>query len=387
MANFDTVDSWFEKGFRIRRQKAARGVDVGARRDRSRSSPSGSPPRRGYASFTSGAKNQNIKSVIKKSPEVLVKLPKGGHSNGLSAIKRRLDYISRNGDIELTNERGETITGKGELKGVYNELKAAQIPQESKKREFLHVVFSMPAGTPKQALKDAVLSLAKEEFSNRRYFIAVHDDTKHTHIHVHVATRDIHREDEPRLSPKKNDIFRWRLSFADKLRENGVDAAASERKHRFNFKKPENFVVRQIRADNPSSSVYNQHRAENKAEARYSNATSKPASAFVGALRPPRVPKVYEALNSVLKSALIENKRPTNPAHNKVENNRLDALKSWSMVADSLDRSGDNELANQVRLLMQDGKSPFVSRDQALFDATKAESDKNHKIDYRLIKT
>ncbi len=159
-------------------------------------------------------------------------------------MKHHLDYISRNGKVELTNESGETIQGRDELKALREQMKASQVPNESNKREYLHVLFSMPPGTPEKAMREAVMQFCQEEFANRRYVAALHDDTDHTHVHVCVGTWDIDRADEPRLSPRKADLFRWRQGFADKLRENGIDAAASERRHRFNHRKPENPVVR-----------------------------------------------------------------------------------------------------------------------------------------------
>lgn len=375
MAEFDPVNSWFEKGFRIRRQKAARGVDIGGKRDKARTTSSGSPARRGSVIFSSGAKNKNIKSVIKKSPEVMVKIT--GNSKGLSSVKHHLDYISRNGEVELVNERGETINGKAELKGLREELKSAQIPEDSKKREFLHVMFSMPKGTPEKAMREAVAAFASEEFSNRRYVMAFHDDTDHSHIHLNVGTRDISRADEPRLSPRKDDLFRWRQGFADKLTELGIDAAASDRKHRFNYRKSENSTIRQIRADNPKSDVFNQRRAESKALDREIKASMNPAKAFVGALRPPRVPKVYDAIKNELQAALSSNERPTNPAFDNIENNRKLALASWGEVAKNLEVTGDKELAQQVRDLMQAGKDGFVSRNQELYDTAMKERNKN----------
>lgn len=167
-----------------------------------------------------------------------------GSSSGLATVKHHLDYISRNGKVELTNESGETIQGRDELKALREQMKASQVPNESNKREYLHVLFSMPPGTPEKAMREAVMQFCQEEFANRRYVAALHDDTDHTHVHVCVGTWDIDRADEPRLSPRKADLFRWRQGFADKLRENGIDAAASERRHRFNHRKPENPVVR-----------------------------------------------------------------------------------------------------------------------------------------------
>ncbi len=374
MASFDSVDSWFEKGFRVRQQKSAKAAS-GARRDRTRSGGGGSgPASRGGVKFSAGAKSTNIKSVVRKAPEVMVKVT--GSSSGMKTVKHHLDYISRNGQVELVNEAGQTINGIAELRALREQLKASQIPDDSKKREFIHVMFSMPPGTGEKQVREAVAQFCQEEFSNRRYVMAQHDDTDHSHVHVCVSTRDIDRADEARLSPRKEDLFRWRQGFADKLREQGVEAAASERRHRFKFQKSEHPVLRQIRADNPTSVVYDKERAQAKTEKRLARAITKPAAAFVGPERPPRVPKVYMKLKDELGAAVAANKRPSNPAQEKIERTRQTGLAAWGKLAESLDKSGDRELAAQVRELMQVGRAEPVSRNQAMFDAQTGRADK-----------
>ena len=366
MSSFDPIDSWFEKGFRIRQQKAAKTASLG-RRDRIRSSGGGSPSRRGSVSFSSSAKAKNIKSVIRKAPEVMVKIT--GSSAGLKSVKHHLEYISRNGQVELTSEAGESIKGLAELKGFREQLKASQIPEVSPKREFIHVLFSMPPGTDEKSVREAVAQFCQEEFSNRQYVMAQHDDTDHSHVHVCVSTRDMDRADEARLSPRKNDLFRWRQGFADKLRELGVDAAASERRHRFNYRKSENSVVRQIRADNPKSSAFNAKRFYEKQDDRAFKAATNPSKAFTGPIREPRTPRVYEALKTELSAAIKAGERPLNPAIEKIENTRAKTLSGWEAVANNLDRAGDAELAVLVREILKDGAKTPVSRNQELFDS------------------
>jgi hypothetical protein len=373
MPSFDSVDSWFEKGFRVREQKAAKAAS-GARRDRARSSGGSGPASRGGVKFSSGAKSKNIKSVVRKAPEVMVKIT--GSSSGMKRVKSHLEYISRNGEVELVNEAGQTINGMAEVRALREQLKASQIPEESKKREFVHVIFSMPPGTGEKQVREAVAQFCQEEFSNRRYVMAQHDDTDHSHVHVCVSTRDIDRADEARLNPRKDDLFRWRQGFADKLREQGVEAAASERRHRFKAQKSEHPVLRQIRAENPTSVVYDRDRAQARDGKRAATASEKPSAAFVGPQRPPRVPDVYTKLQSDLGAAVAAGKRPTNPAQDKIERNRQTGLAGWGKLAASLEESGDLELAGQVRELMKAGRSEPVSRNQALYDVQASKADK-----------
>lgn len=376
MTAFDSIDSWFEKGFRVRKQSSART----AKRDGARAR-SGSPPSStGGVKFSAQASAKNVKSVIRKAPEVMIKIT--GSSSGLSTVKNHLDYISRNGNVELKDEAGEKIHGQADMKALRARLKAEQIPNESKKREFLHVMFSMPKGTPEREMREAVAEFCKEEFANRRYVMVFHDDTDHTHMHVCVGTRDIDRADEPRLSPRKADLFRWRQGFADKLREHGIDAAASERRHRFNHRRPEHPVVRQIQADNPQSPAYNAPRDKERALGRAMRASMRPETAFMGPLRPPREPKVIAEGKAADFAALAAGIRPSNPAHGRLEANRLDMLNGWRQVADALRRSGDADLAKQVHSLMQAGERPVRSGSQERYDEAvrKHQKDSSHEL-------
>lgn len=370
MSAFDPLDGWFEKGFRIRAQKAA-----SIKRDGLRARCGTPPSSTSGVKFSANAKSQNAASVIRKAPEVMVKIT--GSSSGLATVKHHLDYISRNGDVEMTNECGESIQGRDDLKGLRAQLKASQIPNESNKREFLHVVFSMPPGTPEKAMRDAVLEFCKEEFSNRRYVAALHDDTDHTHVHVCVATRDIDRADEPRLSPRKDDLFRWRLGFADKLREHGIDAAASERRHRFHYRKPENSVVRQIRADNPKSAVYNEGRAKAKAQERQIKAELRPHTAFVGPLRPPRIPNTQQAQKRDLQTALKTGERPSNPMADQIQTSKNKTLTIWNEVSQKLHASGDEELANHLKNLMSGADKHVNTKAQELYDLAQSQRSKS----------
>lgn len=330
MDAFDPIDKWFAKGFKIHKidkPKRARIDAVRAKKQTENNS---------YGTgvvFSPQAKNVNIKSVINKAPEVVIKIT--GKSMGLKTLKNHIDYISRNGKLELLDENGNIINGRSELKELQKDLKMLGIPDEGKNREYLHVLFSMPKNTPEAAFKEAVTQFCKEEFNNRRYVMAFHDDTDHTHMHVAVGTRDLIRGVELRLSPRKDDLFRWRQGFADKLRSVGIEAGASERRHRFNYRKSENAIVRQIK-----------------------DKTTKQ-------------PDVYKDLDAQITSALKKGLRPANPAFDKNMASKLEATQAWELVAQNLDKNGDVELANKVRKMLVEAEKPIVSRNQQLYDERK----------------
>ena len=70
MSAFDPLDGWFEKGFRVRSQKAART----AKRDQTRARSGTSPASTSGVQFSANAKAKNTASVIRKAPEVMVKI-------------------------------------------------------------------------------------------------------------------------------------------------------------------------------------------------------------------------------------------------------------------------------------------------------------------------
>src|ERR1700685_3380199 len=112
MSSFDASDEWFAKGFRVRQQKGSKT----ARRDGVRSKAGAPPSSKAGVKFSAGAKTKNAKSVVRKAPEVMVKIT--GSSSGLASVKRHLDYISRNGQVELVNECDETLQGREDMRAL-----------------------------------------------------------------------------------------------------------------------------------------------------------------------------------------------------------------------------------------------------------------------------
>jgi hypothetical protein len=74
------------------------------------------------------------------------------------------------------------------------------------------------------ALQDAVRAFARAELGNHRYVMVLH--THQANPHVHLAVRAEGR-DGRRLNPRKADLRRWRETFAEKLRERGIEAEAT----------------------------------------------------------------------------------------------------------------------------------------------------------------
>jgi len=178
-------------------------------------------------------------ATVRKVPEVMVKISGGGKD--LRSIKAHLDYVTRNGAIELEDEQGQVHQGKEEVRGVRDDWRGSVIPHENgTRREAFNIVLSMPPGTDRAAVKNAARAFAAELFSNHQYVFAAHDDEKHPHVHLVVKAVD---KEGVRLNPRKADLQHWRETFAEKLREQGIQANATPRRARGIVKRPEKQAV------------------------------------------------------------------------------------------------------------------------------------------------
>lgn len=195
---------------------------------RSRTSPPSTP-----LLLTGSARvRDKLMLTTHKAPEVMMKISGGG--KGIAQVKAHLDYISRNGLVALENEDGEIILGREAVQDVRDEWKSGQygLPDNGSRRETFNIVLSMPPGTDRRAVNDAIRAFAKTEFgANHAYVFAIHDDEAHPHGHLCVKALGL---DGSRLNPRKADLQRWRERFAEALREQGIEANATPRRARSN---------------------------------------------------------------------------------------------------------------------------------------------------------
>jgi len=182
--------------------------------------------------------------VSRGATEVMVKIT--GFGKGSAHVKAHLDYNTRNGKLELENERGDIFSGKEEVKAMFKEW--GQDFGDSKRRngqrDTLHMVLSMPEGTDPESVRNAARAFAQETFGqNHEYVFALHTDEPHPHVHLTVKMPGF---DGKRLNPRKADLRHWREGFAQAMREQGVEAEATPRPSRGVVKKPESQVIRHI---------------------------------------------------------------------------------------------------------------------------------------------
>ena len=150
--------------------------------------------------------------VSRGATEVMVKITGFGKGNAL--VKAHLDYNTRNGKLELENERGDVFSGKDEVKEMFKEWgqEFGDGKRRNNQRDTLNMVLSMPEGTDPEAVKNAAREFAKETFSqNHEYVFALHTDEPHPHVHLTVKMLGF---DGKRLNPRKADLRNWREDFA-----------------------------------------------------------------------------------------------------------------------------------------------------------------------------
>ena len=170
-----------------------------------------------------------LERLAKKAPEVLVKVSGSGKKPG--QILAHMTYITRNGKQEAENERGEKIEGLAEVKAVFAEWGLDTSKASTRQRAHtVNIILSMPQGTDHVAVRNASRGFAQEQFGeNHQFLMALHIDTKQPHVHLSVKAQGF---DMNWLKRSKADLLEWREGFAQKLRDQGVEAEATPRSAR-----------------------------------------------------------------------------------------------------------------------------------------------------------
>jgi hypothetical protein len=163
-------------------------------------------------------------TVVRRAPQVMVKVMGGGR--GMKAIAAHFRYISKNGRLEIEDERGQTLRGKDVLRELADDWRygGSLIEDTSPRREAFNIMLSMPRGTDPASVQWAAREFAKAELADHKYVMVLHDHQANPHVHIGVRAESKHGR---RLNPRKTDLHRWRETFAAKLRERGIEAEAT----------------------------------------------------------------------------------------------------------------------------------------------------------------
>jgi Relaxase/Mobilisation nuclease domain len=279
------------------------------------------------------AQIEQIRRTVQRAPEAVVKvLPRD--SNDLKAVGKHLDYIGRNGKLELETDDGDRLTGRAgrallddwdlDIDDVRRQASLAATKGRKPPKLVHKLMFSMPPGTPPDKVLGAVRNFAREEFwGQHRYALTLHTDEPHPHVHLVLKAVS---EQGVRLNIKKATLRHWRSEFARNLRLLGVEANATERAVRGETRKAKKDGI--YRASQRGDSTYVRAQAEAvAAELLKGNARIEPG-----------------------KGTLVETRR-------RVEN-------GWRSVASLLVKDGHHSLASEVTQFLEQLPPPRTERER-----------------------
>ena len=185
--------------------------------------------------FSAAQIEQIERTVMGRTPEVMVKVTGGGR--GVGAVAAHLSYISQHGKLDLETDDGQHVFREGQkelLRSWHLELTRGQYRQPRGESvaaagvKLVHnVTLSMPAPTPPAAVLAAAKAFAREKFgAKHRYAMALHTHQRHPHVHLVVKAEGI---DGRRLHIDKAMLREWRQDFARMMRAQGIAANATPR--------------------------------------------------------------------------------------------------------------------------------------------------------------
>jgi hypothetical protein len=170
-----------------------------------------------------------IEATVRRAPQVMVKVTGGGR--GMGAIAAHFRYISKNGRLNIEDDRGVVRNGKEAVRDLVDQWRygGSLIGEEGHRREAFNIMLSMPAGTNADLLQRAVREFAQAELAGHRYVMVLHEHQANPHVHLSVKAETASGR---RLNPRKTDLHRWRETFAEKLRGWGIEAEATRQASR-----------------------------------------------------------------------------------------------------------------------------------------------------------
>lgn len=165
----------------------------------------------------------------RRAPEAVVRIT--GRQHGGGHVLANFSYISRLGhgdksELGLETSEGEVLRDGRDMQLLAKEWHGWEMDGDARRKgaTSISMILSMPTGTDPDRLKHAALDFAKEEFANRSWVASLHVDREHPHVHLTIARRD---HDGRRFHPNREDLFRYRHRFAEKLRDRGIEANAT----------------------------------------------------------------------------------------------------------------------------------------------------------------
>ena len=180
--------------------------------------------------------------AARRVPQAVVKVASYGH--GVREARELMEYISRDGKLSLETEYGDQLSDTDGQKALVQEW-AADFSKWKKGRDTVHLVFSTPAGSDPEALRETTRLLLKRRFAGHQAVFVIHEDRKHPH--AHVVLKMFNRETGKKLRLNRPELHRLREIYAEAAREQGIEMAVSSRAARGNGRKGARRAVYHLR--------------------------------------------------------------------------------------------------------------------------------------------
>ncbi|SHE52185.1 Relaxase/Mobilisation nuclease domain-containing protein [Modicisalibacter ilicicola DSM 19980] len=166
--------------------------------------------------------------MISSTNQVIVRVD--GHAYNAHQIQQDLMDISKNGTVELEDERGFITLGEDEVCDLARDWSQDRGKRRKNTRDTTNIIMSIQAIIDPSDVKNTVREFAKQQFGqNHQYAMALHTDTDSPQVHLTVKSLGY---DGHRLHVKKGDPKKWRESLAAELGRLGIKAKATLRVHR-----------------------------------------------------------------------------------------------------------------------------------------------------------
>lgn len=180
--------------------------------------PRGRRPRRRWT----GGGGQRAR-VARGLPPAVFKISSYNHTAG--AVWGRLNYITREGEVDAEGPNGETLDGEL-LEDLLEDWKG-EAGKERGRRLAMSALVTFPKGVDEERATEAARQFFGEAFGDSHdYVFAGHRDTDNYHVHVVVQAAG---HDGRQLRIGRADIQDLRLLFAEKAAEQGIELDASPR--------------------------------------------------------------------------------------------------------------------------------------------------------------
>jgi hypothetical protein len=220
------------------------------------STPASRPSAQAKHAFGGGSRDRmsgravmTLDRTSRRAPEVMVRIT--GRQHGGGHVLANFSYIARLGhgaesELGLETSEGEVVRDGREMQALAKEWHEAEMDGDARRKgaTSISMILSMPSGTDPERLKGAALDFARDEFANRQWVASLHVDREHPHVHITIARRDM---DGRRFHPNRDDLFRYRQRFAEKLRERGIEANATPTRARGIDPTHEHIAVQKMR--------------------------------------------------------------------------------------------------------------------------------------------